>query len=239
MPTSESEPQREGINYCGFCNSKIQRFSEHMFRKHKTHDEVTQIWELKAKSSERKKAMEALRMEHIKLNNAKGASPIVARRLKDGESADVMSACKYCSILFRKKILHRHENKCGLKPDVTGQGNLDGILKIMANGHKDDLYQQILKDDTFLQFGKFLMDNKGQGEEDSDSEGEDTEIDMKTQNVIREKLRQMARIKMRMEEIEKLEISLVDIFKKCNWDIFKAAVFNESGIGKKKTSLRP
>lgn len=207
-----------------------------MFRKHKTHNQVAEIWELKAKSSERKKAMEHLRMEHVKMNNDKGASPILARRLKDGESVDIMSACKYCSILVRKNILHRHENKCGLKPNVTHKGNLDGILRIMANGHKDNVYQQIIKDNTFLQFGKFLMDNKGQGQEDSDSEEEDMDIDVKTQNVIREKLRQMARIKMRMEEMEKLEISLVDVFKKCNWDIFKVAVFKEAGIGNKNVS---
>lgn len=210
---------------CVFCHELRQNIARHYERVHSNELEVGRILALKLKTKERRKAWEMLVNKGDFAHNftvlEKGCGQII-QKYRKAEESEISSLlpCQFCSALYKKKELWKHQKSCNKKNECNSGINMGPIAagkkmlpklsrnekfetNVLSIMRDDSVKQAVVSDSLILQFG--MSEYEKQGEEHKT---------VYTSNKMRELGRLL--ITLRAKNIKSID----ECMKACNWDIF-------------------
>ncbi|KAM4725561.1 uncharacterized protein FYW61_013665 isoform 2-T3 [Anableps anableps] len=229
-------------NYCYVCGRPQTKISRHLFTHRTEEPEIAEAFALRGNSKERNKLLQKLRnrgnYNHNQevLRTRKGKLKV--RRRTNKSSLENSATCIYCKLLFSRKSLWKHLQKCPLRIPSPLEGKT-GILALVASGltdpenrssrvrkmlkklKEDEASSLILKDPYLLRLARCLYYIK---------EGENKESD------VNRKLRQMGRLLAALKE--RSIMSFEEALKPQNFDSIVEAVRKVSNLRKDINSKR-
>lgn len=198
------------VHFCIFCGIGQTRLERHLLAKHK--DEKNLVAYLNASKQDKKKELEKLRyggdyQHNKKVLEEKSGTLVVRRRKRQAVSCDNFTHCPFCFGYFQTKDLYRH--KCerkdtGTRRDLVKKGRLlipedandlqeqDGKLREIFGSMQGDRVSLAAKNDPLIRcIGR--------------KEAKKNAFDRDRHNQIRNKLREMGRLLLKVREISKQE----------------------------------
>lgn len=98
-------------DFCFFCENEVQNFARHIFRNHKGEIEIQKILSMKTNSTERKRAIAALRKKgNFIKNSISFYKPVHRSYINDTE--DNYINCPFCLGFYSRKHLWKHKREC-------------------------------------------------------------------------------------------------------------------------------
>ncbi|XP_014851727.1 PREDICTED: uncharacterized protein LOC106923279 isoform X2 [Poecilia mexicana] len=234
MPTKATSLTRK--NYCYVCGRPQTKISRHLLTHRAEEPEIAEAFRMSRNSKERKKLLQKLRnrgnYNHNQevLRTRKGKLKV--RRKTNMSSIKNTATCIYCKVLFIRKNLWRHLQRCPMRISSPLEGK-SGILALVASGltepenrssgvrkilkklKEDETASLVLKDPYLLRLARCLYYMK-------EGKSKDYEISRK--------LRQMGKLLATLKE--KSIMSIEEALKPQNFNVVIEAVRKVSTMRK-------
>lgn len=229
--------------FCIYCKRLVLNFARHLQINHATEFEVAQLSALPKGSDKRMKILNEIRGRGTLYFNTspelnKGTM-IVKRRVSQGLAG--YSPCPKCKNFYKKSSLYKHFKLCtglgktpknlqttSLSFSLTSKtGYMDPWLKseiVPGLSNKSNLRTTIIEDTLLVEYGNYLCIRHRTNQHLS--------------NMVRGKLRQMAKLLIAMRDIDQEITTLESALKPAKYDVFMKAVDMVAGFDSSKTTYR-
>ncbi|CAL4201707.1 unnamed protein product, partial [Meganyctiphanes norvegica] len=219
-------------NSCFYCFKLFKKITKHLLDRHSKEKEVSEIQDMPVNSSERKKAWDYLRNYgnfnyNVKILKAGNGYIIVARRSRNCNSYKDYIPCYYCYGFFHKKEMYKHCNHCKFQGVISHKNHVKSgrvmLASFVCHRKYKELHENIIctmqqddvtetvRDDQLLQlFGTILLEKNG--------------LDHK--NYISQRIRQLARLLLKVNKDNNLSLSLLELLDPNNFDLLINATKN-------------
>lgn len=239
-------------HYCLYCASPFHKIARHLERVHFRETKVSRALSSPKGSSERRLQLECLRNKGNFEHNVKvlqiGSGVLIPRKQpnKQQDGKDFIH-CIHCQALFTRSVLWRHVLSCKFKasgakskPGRTrvqslhafGQPSPSGVgvdlWKLVTGMMQDNIFHEVTTDSCIMDLGKHLYNKVG--------------ADVNRHEYIRQKLRQLGRLRLRGREVTQLKY-IKDYVKPTNFMHAVTAIKHTAGYdnetGKYKVMTLP
>lgn len=217
-------------HYCPFCKKLVGTISRHLKTVHSTEEDVIKLQTLPP--NERKYALQALRLKGDNEYNMNNTDKIFVRRPKYEERKEIGVRCYKCEGWYAKHDFSRHNRRCtgrtSNKQRVTKQAEKNFKLQVAMQSTSDRIQTQkeeflcdLLEDDITLVIKEDTCLNLL-----SQHYANLHKTSLIEQNNSRQNLRRLARILLKVREINPKLPSYQHILAAQNYDILMDAIIS-------------